>query len=997
MASDLQTVRKIEEEVGGKLSRLGLDQILGVKKGYAVDNDENVIGLNLSTTWVKSVSSLRKLKKIQCLDLRSCAISDISIVKSLKHLTYLHLGGNQISDIVPLQRLKSLRWLHLGGNSISDISSICNLTHLEELHLGANEILEIKPIGNLVNLKRLNLSKNKVHEIPDLSKFIELRILNLESNIITDISNIAQLKILSSLNLGCNKISDISTLKNLIGLKALFLANNRIRDVSDLGSLRKLRVLNLSNNFIDDFSALDELSQLAVLHLDTNSIYDISPLKKLTELKHLLLNNNNIVEISPLKAMRNLRVLDLRRNLVSQLPKEITELGMEVKWSGKLHKNGIFLADNPLEKPPIEIVKQGTQAVRNYFESVETEEVSRVYEAKLLIVGEGGVGKTCLMKRLMKPDKVIDQKELTTKGIEINQWRIDTPKAKNFKINFWDFGGQEIYHATHQFFLTKRSLYLFVWSARKDDDLTSFDYWLNIVKLLSDNSPVIVVLNKIDERIKTIDEQSLQGKFENVKFFDRVSALQGTGIDSLTENIRQQINELPHIGDVLPTVWVDIRRRLEGLDKNYISWDEYKAICSTFGLDEERAEFLSRYYHDLGVFLHFLDNAVLREIVFLKSDWATNAVYKVVDAREIQENYGEFHFKQLKGIWNDYPEDKFAHLLELMKKFEICFQIPRTQTYIVPELLRLGRPEFEWDYADNLRFEYRYEFMPAGIITRFIVRTHDIVKEEIYWKNGVILERENTEALVISERLHRKISIWIRGDKKKELMAIIRREIDYIHNTLNNPDVKEMIPCICSQCATAEQAYFYDYQTLCRFRAKGKIACEKSTEDVSIEKLLGEYEHAEDKEKMEHRRREEDIHVELKPHIEFKPTIEQKQVIEQRLPVESPKKRKRYKTWKVIWAIIAGIFLILGGIWAAIQIYEHFHNLESKHKTEQKQNENKAFKDGIQSFLVDFKNNPQKSHFFKNSAQFKYYYFRDGNETMNRQPLQEFSCSVSVQ
>jgi small GTP-binding protein len=581
--------------------------------------------------------------------------------------------------------------------------------------------------------------------------------------------------------------------------------------------------------------------------------------------------------------------LDLSKNRISKLPREIVNLRPKIKWEWLPGKDGIFLADNPLESPPIEIVKRGTYSVRNYFKSIEIEEVSRVYEAKLLIVGEGGVGKTCLMKRLMIPDEEIDQNELTTEGIEINQWIIKTNKAKHFRVNIWDFGGQEIYHATHQFFLTKRSLYIFVWAARTDDDLTSFDYWLNVVRLLSGNSPVIVVLNKIDERLKSIDELSLQTKFDNVVCFDRASALKGTGIEDLASKIREQIDQLPHIGDILPTVWIDIRRRLEGLDKNYISFDEYKAVCSEFGLDEERAEFLSQYYHDLGIFLHFLDNSVLREIVFLKPDWATNAVYKVMDTKEIQENHGKFHFDQLRSIWFDYPQDKFAHLLELMKKFELCFQIPENRTYIVPELLRPSKPNFEWNYADNIRFEYRYDFMPAGIVTRFIVRTHDIVKKDIYWKNGVILERENTEALVVSERLNRKISICIRGEETKELLAIIRREIDYIHKTLNNPGVKEMIPCICRQCAMAEQPYFYDYRTLFRFRSKGKkrIACEKSTQDVRIEKLLGDYEQEEEIVEMERRERDAIIHkIEVSPHIEVSPTIEQKPVIEQHLVVD---------------------------------------------------------------------------------------------------------------
>ena len=730
-------------------------------------------------------------------------------------------------------------------------------------------------IGQLTNLTKLRLYKNQLTSVPkELGQLKNLNWLDLSNNQLTSVpKELGQLKNLEVLSLGGNQLAsvpkELGQLKNLNGLD---LSNNQLTSVpAELGKLTKLTGLNLSSNQLT--SVPKELGQL-----------------------------------------KNLITLYLVQNQLRSLPKEIVDWGMEIKWRGKSRK-GILLEGNPLESPPIEIVKQNIKAIKNYFISVETETVSRVYEAKLLIVGEGKVGKTCLMKRLMEPNKEINKNEITTEGIEIKQWMIETQRAKDFRVNFWDFGGQEIYHATHQFFLTKRSLYLFVWVARTDDDLTSFDYWLNVVRILSDNSPVIVVLNKIDERTKTIDEQSLQDKFENIKCFERVSALQGKGIENLISDIREQITNLPHIGDILPTAWIDIRKRLEGLNKNYISIQQYKAICKKSGLDEERAEFLSQYYHDLGVFLHFMDDTVLREIIFLKPDWATNAVYKVVDTKEIQENYGKFHFEQLKDIWRDYPEDKFVHLLELMKKFELCFQVPKTQTYIVPELLRPGKPEFEWNYADNLRFEYRYEFMPAGIIARFIVRTHDICKEQIYWKNGVILKREKTEVIIVSERLHRKIRIWISGKKRKELLAIIRREIDYIHKTLNYPDVKEMIPCICRRCARVEQPYFYDYETLCRFRAKGKIACEKSTEDVSIEKLLGEYERPEGKREMGHY-------------------------------------QEKYPKWyKTFWVIIIGVIALLGGIWTTIQIYEWATSKNTEQKTsdqtkiEKKQEQNTAAED----------------------------------------------------
>ncbi|WP_366558215.1 hypothetical protein [Okeania sp. SIO3B5] len=78
------------------------------------------------------------------------------------------------------------------------------------------------------------------------------------------------------------------------------------------------------------------------------------------------------------------------------------------------------------------------------------------------------------------------KEEESTKGIKVNQWNFQITNQHEFQMNIWDFGGQEIYHATHQFFLTKRSLYILVVDTRQEN--TRFDYWLNIVELLSDNS-----------------------------------------------------------------------------------------------------------------------------------------------------------------------------------------------------------------------------------------------------------------------------------------------------------------------------------------------------------------------------------------------------------------------------------------------------------------------------------------------------------------------------
>ena len=78
----------------------------------------------------------------------------------------------------------------------------------------------------------------------------------------------------------------------------------------------------------------------------------------------------------------------------------------------------------------------------------------------MLIVGEGGAGKTSLLRRLYQPDQPLPTEKETTKGISIHRHEFPLKNGRRFRLNVWDFGGQEIYHATHQFFLTRRSLYL---------------------------------------------------------------------------------------------------------------------------------------------------------------------------------------------------------------------------------------------------------------------------------------------------------------------------------------------------------------------------------------------------------------------------------------------------------------------------------------------------------------------------------------------------------
>ena len=140
-----------------------------------------------------------------------------------------------------------------------------------------------------------------------------------------------------------------------------------------------------------------------------------------------------------------------------------------------------------MQKDGEELRPADPKDILHYYFQQDRQPKRRLNEAKVLIVGQGDVGKTSLVKQLVWGK--FDRDEKKTEGIRIETYMIDPPEdrrcgaeGEQVRLNVWDFGGQEIMHATHQFFLTKRSLYLLVLDARKGENEGNIHYWLKIIQ-----------------------------------------------------------------------------------------------------------------------------------------------------------------------------------------------------------------------------------------------------------------------------------------------------------------------------------------------------------------------------------------------------------------------------------------------------------------------------------------------------------------------------------
>ncbi len=415
------------------------------------------------------------------------------------------------------------------------------------------------------------------------------------------------------------------------------------------------------------------------------------------------------------------------------------------------------------------------------------------------MVGFGNVGKTSLANRLIR--NTFDPDSKKTEGIQITQWPIRLHDAEDITLHVWDFGGQEIMHSTHQFFLTERSLYLLVLNGRQGHEDEDAEYWLELIQSFGGDSPVIVVLNKVSEHPFDVNRAALQQKFPNIQKFIPTDCEAEIGIEQLRTTIERETDALEHLRDAFPSSWVTIKNRLSGMENDYISFEKYRDICQHDGETDFGAQnSLAVHLHSLGIALNYKDDPRLRDTHVLNPHWVTNGIYTLLNASELADTKGELAADCLSRTLDStaYPLERHGFLLELMRKFELCLRFEEDENrFLIPDLLDKQQPPEAADFKleECLNFRYAYPILPEGLLPRFIVRTHVLSEHHLRWRTGVILHFEGNRALVKADRADRCVTISVDGpiESRRRLLTIIRYDCDRIHSSFKSKP-QELVP-----------------------------------------------------------------------------------------------------------------------------------------------------------------------------------------------------------
>lgn len=715
-------------------------------------------GFNLRE-FPQTITNLKKLKTLLFID---CQLSHLpEYIVKLTNLAIIDCSNNSISELPKdFHKLNNLRGIDFSHNNLSKIPlEFSNLKKLRSLKLTGNRIREF-PIAleKLFLLESIGIDIDLLDEFANSIHKNTIKALDLsEQSLMDDIpESIGRLKSLIHVNLESNALQTIpQSLFQVTNLQHLYLGYNLIKEIPNrISDFKNLRKLVLAANEIKMLPiSFGKLTNLNSLNLSANDIISLpKSITKLVKLQHLDLTNNKIeklpIDIGNLNKLTSL-LLD-GSNPIKKLPpslckaKHLSEIGLP----------------STLIDPPKSVQDQGLESIIAYLEELDKAKFNR-YESKLILLGDGGEGKTCVSRALRNLDF---QSQNSTRGVEVEPWKFvhpDYPKSKEHKItlNIWDFEGQEIHHQTHQFFLTEESIYILVFKCREIFRMDRAEYWLDTIRARAPKSKVFLVITQCEERVPVIplDElkQNYGDLFQDKNWFFFVGCSDSTGIKNLRKNIQKAASILPLMGVDWPASFSNIESDIEKIaaekkeNETHIKRTQLNKIFSSRGLKKHSYNSLSNLLSKLGIITHFPFRAELKDFVVIKPQWLTKAISLALEHPSLQFNNGEISHKDLSDIWSENYPGMFTFFHNCMKEFELCYDLESGSKSLIPLRFKHLKPSIPWSIKGYKERRVKYTLNirpPMGLMSRFIVKTNHMIvktteyKNGVFWHTGVFLE-----------------------------------------------------------------------------------------------------------------------------------------------------------------------------------------------------------------------------------------------------------------
>jgi len=455
-------------------------------------------------------------------------------------------------------------------------------------------------------------------------------------------------------------------------------------------------------------------------------------------------------------------------------------------WYTKLFAKGFKLENEDCEEIRTRLdvrdaVKEaGASTVVKYIADLKIQGKKETKEARIILLGTKGAGKTSLATKLQDEDAGLPEKDESTAGVET--LKLDLIPGET--THLWDFGGHVIVQAAHKCFMSAECVYVLVVDGRTEQqkDMDYFRKWLTTVKTYSKGSAkVFIILNVSDPYYAPIPKEKIKEEFPNLieGYYTFNFKVDKDTLRDFKEHIKDYIET--KFTRPLPKQYFKVKQEIERIFKEYnqeiLSQVEVKEIATRFDLKNDSQGALD-FLNILGVALRY-DNI---PGLVLNPSWISNGIYTIINHME-NNGMSKIHQDDIPKIFEDKEASRYhlgncEHLYKLMVKFELAFTAnDEPGVLFVPAVFPINKlagvphPKPE---EETLARRYRFEItLSESIFPRYIQRNHRYIKrnesgERFMCRDEMCLIKNNTYAIVTKESREIKITVW--GEDKSTFL-----------------------------------------------------------------------------------------------------------------------------------------------------------------------------------------------------------------------------------
>lgn len=320
--------------------------------------------------------------------------------------------------------------------------------------------------------------------------------------------------------------------------------------------------------------------------------------------------------------------------------------------------------------------------------------------------------------------------------------------VRDLRIHFWNLCQSHVPSPLHRLFMTGHTIYVVMADAENDRE----KYWLNEINWYAPDSQVLTIYNQTAHLLQT--EESLEA-------FVRICP-------ALLRRIRLDV----HIGDkdairnkfwiplvcsiqdiaarraAVPESWYHVRKQLDILERDYISGEVFRMICSQWGVDgNEEIRKLTAWLNEWGVCFGGTD--AKQDLVVLRSRWLIKGASALLfreDSGRINGNYTLKELLRMRKVslrqrlmgQKEYEIQELSFILSALCNVDVCIRHHENDGVFIPihaayrEQLSLGDRELpvlrmDWHGPSELILHRLMARMERSVIWEYCARNRAVV------------------------------------------------------------------------------------------------------------------------------------------------------------------------------------------------------------------------------------------------------------------------------